>query len=317
MNNSNNQNFLRYPAFNLTEQDVAEYLSNFEQRQDRVPGQQQSIPNGRVYFNPVGPYQPPHPWAMYYPPPFMSNTSYHIPPPNILSANSMVPSINNGAPSPPESRRPSGGFLAMPPPPPHPPHRSDSVTLLPTSAPPSSTDDITPEPRSPYQIIYRNLFHTINCKLDKEGFEGSRIYVLESVGYSGNAKRFKKRPEKGEQALFLNCTLADSEGKLIAQCLACHDYFDTQKYFKANPECMGKVALIKNNAPIVVEHGEFKLLVKIMCCCAHHNMDAFYFSMTLSDPETSHVVLSCNVPICVKQWRKSNQKKEDALVILT
>ncbi len=349
MNNPNNQNFLRCPAFNLTEQDVAEYLTNFEQRQDRGQGppckypwfRTQIVtcflcdflnrnwnllfaslcwlaPNARVYFNPA-PYQSAHPWAMYYsPPPFMSKPSYPVPPPNIPSNtninNMMTSQVPTGTPVR-EERRPSA-FLAMPP-----PSRSDSFSLpsTPTTTTTSttSTDDSATESRSPNQTIFRNLFHTINCKLDKEGFEGHRIFVVETVGYSGNAKRFKKKPEKGEQALFLNCTLSDAEGKPIAQCLACHDYFDTQKYFKANPECMGKVVLIKNNAPIVVEHGEFKLLVKIMCCCAHHNMDAFYFSMTLSDPETSQVVLSCNVRICVKQWRKSNQKKDDAFVVLS
>jgi len=328
----NNTNFIRYPSLNLTEQDVAEYLSNFEQRQDpsAQPPNALKIDSNRMYYNPV-PFQAPHPWNMYYPP-YMSKPSYHIPfpssvppgypppPPQNLKEYTTQPKPNlvmNNMSSPPlpTERRPSTQNFVLLEQKPDQQNNSGTNNTISNSVP--STSDDSSEPKSLYQVIFRNLFHIINSKIDKEGYEGYRIYVVESLGYSGNAKRFKKKPEKGENALYLNCSLSDAEGKLITQCLACKDYFETQKYFKANPECMGRVALIKNNAPIVIERGEFKLLVKIMCCCAHHTMDAFYFSLTLTDPESGQVVLSCKVPICVKQWRKSNQKKEDANVSFT
>ena len=50
------------------------------------------------------------------------------------------------------------------------------------------------------RVFYRNLFHTMHGKFlhDALGWEGSRVYIHDSVGYSGNAKRFKRRPEKGK-----------------------------------------------------------------------------------------------------------------------
>ncbi len=72
---------------------------------------------------------------------------------------------------------------------------------------------------------------------DMSAWEGSRVYISDSVGYSGNAKRFKKRAEKGEKALILDCALLDAKEQPINQaCLACRDYFETQKYFKTNQD---------------------------------------------------------------------------------
>jgi hypothetical protein len=47
-------------------------------------------------------------------------------------------------------------------------------------------------------VMYRNLFHVIINKLGRDGFnwEGARVYIHESMGYSGNAKRFKRMPDK-------------------------------------------------------------------------------------------------------------------------
>jgi len=171
------------------------------------------------------------------------------------------------------------------------------------------------------QIIYRNLFHTMHCKFqnDTGEWEGCRVYINDNVGYSGNAKRFKKKPEKGEKALLLECAILTSNDQPAAQCLSCRDYFETQKYYKANPDCIGRIVLVKNNSPIRVENGQFKILIKMMCCCVHHTVDFFTFQLNLLDGDVDkapRVVFSAKIPLSVKQWRKSNQKKEECVMIL-
>jgi len=167
-------------------------------------------------------------------------------------------------------------------------------------------------------IIYRNLFHTVVCKFlnDSPQYEGCRVYVDDSVGYSGNAKRFKKRPDEREKALLLTCNVLDPQDKLLTQCLACKDYFENQKYFKANPECIGKVVLIKNNTPIKVENQHFKIMMKMMCCCVHQSVEYFVLVVNLADATTNEQVHTSKVSLTVKQWRKSSQKKEDCTVVL-
>jgi hypothetical protein len=135
--------------------------------------------------------------------------------------------------------------------------------------------------------------------------------------YSGNAKRFKRRPEKGERALILECNILDPKDQPVSQtCLACKDYFETQKYFKTNQECIGKIMLVKNNSPISVENGQFKILIKMMCCCVHHSVDYFLFELNLISTLTNNKEYSIKVPLNVKQWRKSNQKKEECVLLL-
>jgi len=167
-------------------------------------------------------------------------------------------------------------------------------------------------------VIYRNLFHTIVCKFcENTAYENCRVYIDDFVGYSGNAKRFKKRPDKGEKALFLSCSVTDPMDKPITQCLACKDYFENQKYFKANPECVGKVVLIKNNTPIRVENLSFKIMIKMMCCGVHQSVDYFVLVLSLTDSLTNEQVNVSKVHLNVKQWRKSSQKKDDFTVMLT
>jgi hypothetical protein len=179
----------------------------------------------------------------------------------------------------------------------------------------------TANPKTP-QVIYRNLFHTMHCKFqpDTGEWEGCRIYINDGVGYSGNAKRFKRKPDKGEKALVLDSVVYTSNDQPAQQCLSCRDYFETQKYYKANPDCIGRIVLVKNNAPIRVEGGQFKILIKMMCCCVHHTVDFFTFQLNMldgdSDQKNPRVVFSAKVPLSVKQWRKSNQKKEECVMIL-
>jgi len=161
----------------------------------------------------------------------------------------------------------------------------------------------------------------MHCKFqtDTGEWEGCRVYINDNVGYSGNAKRFKRKPEKGEKALVLECAVLTSNDQSAVQCLSCKDYFETQKYYKANPDCIGRIVLVKNNSPIRVENGQFKILIKMMCCCVHHTVDFFTFQLNLlnGDAEkTPFVVYSAKIPLSVKQWRKSNQKKEECLIIL-
>jgi len=170
------------------------------------------------------------------------------------------------------------------------------------------------------QIIFRNLFHTVNCKFSAEvsEWEGCRVYVSDNVGYSGNAKRFKKKPEPAEKALHLDCAVVTSSNQHPTQCLSCKDYFETQKYYKANPECIGRIVLVKNNAPIRIENAQFKLLIKMMCCCPHHSVDFFTFQLHLYDAQSTdqRLVYASKIPLNVKQWRKSNQKKDDCHIVL-
>jgi len=186
---------------------------------------------------------------------------------------------------------------------------------------PSGLPSNTANPKS-LQIIYRNLFHTLHCKIqsDSAEWEGCRVYISENVGYSGNAKRFKKKAEKGEKALVLECFILTSNDQRASQCLSCKDYFETQKYYKANPECIGRIVLVKNNSPIRIESGQFKILIKMMCCCVHHTVDFFTFQLNLLDGDvdlkTPRIVFSAKIPLNVKQWRKSNQKKDECLMIL-
>jgi len=190
-----------------------------------------------------------------------------------------------------------------------------SGSNVPVGAP--GNEQITLHPPSPDKprVFYRNLFHTIHGKFlhDGSNWEGCRVYIHDSVGYSGNAKRFKRRPEKGEKALILECNILDPKEQTLSQtCLACRDYFETQKYFKTNQECIGKMMLVKNNSPISVENGQFKILVKMMCCCIHHAVEYFVFELNLTSTITNRKLYTAKVPLNVKQWRKSNQKKRNA-----
>eukprot|EP01114_Cavostelium_apophysatum_P019659 TRINITY_DN6399_c0_g1_i1.p1 TRINITY_DN6399_c0_g1~~TRINITY_DN6399_c0_g1_i1.p1 ORF type:complete len:423 (+),score=66.16 TRINITY_DN6399_c0_g1_i1:163-1431(+) len=184
--------------------------------------------------------------------------------------------------------------------------------------PESSVEISHSKQRDARPVFYRNLFHSMICRFEVENphYEGCRIYVNDNVGYSGNAKRFKKKPDMEEKALYLNAFVYDPTQRSIFQCLACKDYFENQKYFKASPTCLGKIVLIKNNAPIKVENQQFKILVKMMCCCVHQAVDHFILNLVLSDAQTDKIVYSTKVPIHVKQWRKSTQKKEDCMILL-
>lgn len=109
----------------------------------------------------------------------------------------------------------------------------------------------------------------------------------------------------------------DANNKPVSQCLKCRDYFEQQKYFKANADCMGKFALVKSNSPIKIENGSFKIMVKMMCCCPHHNVEYFNVVITCTSlNSTSPITFISRCNINVKQWRKSNQKKDELQFVL-
>jgi len=163
-------------------------------------------------------------------------------------------------------------------------------------------------------ILFRNLFHTATCTL--QGYltgctDGYRVYIEDNVGYSGNATRFKRNPDTNEKAFVLSVNLTDPSGKSVAQCKTCKEYYAHQNYFKASPNALGRLILVKNNAPIRVDKDNFKIQFKIMCACSHHQVDYFNCYLTLRKAGNNMVVYSSSSIIYAKQWRKSKQAKEE------
>jgi hypothetical protein len=169
-------------------------------------------------------------------------------------------------------------------------------------------------------IMYRNLFHSVECQLplSEDGvcpWEGVRVFIDDEVGYAGNAKLFKHRPDKGERALLLGCKVLDPSRRELTQCDFCREYFDNRLYFKANPHIRGRIVLIKSNNLILVENGTFRINLKYMCCCKHHGVSSYILSLVLTDNLTGDIVASALYPMYVKQWRKSTQKKQSCTII--
>ncbi|EFA81539.1 transcription factor [Heterostelium album PN500] len=140
-------------------------------------------------------------------------------------------------------------------------------------------------------------------------YEGYRIYIHPSIGYSGNAKRFKQFPEPNEKALILDGNVYDGHLNPIYNCKICTEYYQTKSYFSANPHAKGKVLLIKNNILTRIKDGGFVLHLKPMCCSGHNSHIPLYFHFTLTDPSSNEVVLQSLVNVNVKQWKKSVQNK--------
>jgi hypothetical protein len=169
-------------------------------------------------------------------------------------------------------------------------------------------------------IMYRNLFHAVECQLPAgyNHYAGWRIFVDENVGYAGNAKIFKRSPDKNEQALILTCTITDPQRQELVQCSSCKEYFENRMYFKANPHIKGRIILVKNNNLIKVDNGGvFKINIKYMCCCKHHHVHHYILQLNLVDNISNNLVAQATYPIYVKQWRKSTQKKQSCTIILS
>ncbi|EGC30396.1 hypothetical protein DICPUDRAFT_157864, partial [Dictyostelium purpureum] len=140
-------------------------------------------------------------------------------------------------------------------------------------------------------------------------YESYRIYIHPSLGYSGNAKRFKQQPDVNEKALILDGNVYDGHLNPIYNCKICTEYYQTKSYFSANPHAKGKVLLVKNNILTRVKDGGFTLSLKPMCCSGHNSHIPLYFHFTLTNPLTNEVVLQSLINVNVKQWKKSVPNK--------
>jgi hypothetical protein len=147
-----------------------------------------------------------------------------------------------------------------------------------------------------HRNCYENLRFVVppQSSASSTNYEGYRVYIHPELGYSGNAKRFKRGPDNGERALVLYGKLYDSNMQQITQCQTCEEYFkDSHK----------QVLLIKNNVPIYITKGELTLQSKIMCCSTHHQNSAFYFHISLYDTVENKVVMASLFAANVKQWK--------------
>eukprot|EP01132_Coremiostelium_polycephalum_P010265 gene10265-12589_t len=140
-------------------------------------------------------------------------------------------------------------------------------------------------------------------------YESYRIYIHPSLGYSGNAKRFKQLPDPNEKALILDGNVYDGYLNPIYHCKICTEYYQTKSYFSANPHAKGKVLLVKNNILTRVKDGGFTLSLKPMCCSGHNSHIPLYFHFTLTNPATNEIVLQSLINVNVKQWKKSIPNK--------
>jgi len=163
-------------------------------------------------------------------------------------------------------------------------------------------------------ILFRNLFHTATLTLSgysQGSTDGYRVYIEESVGYSGNATRFKRNPDMNEKAFVLHLDLTDPKGEKVEQCKTCKEYYQHQNYFKASPDALGRLILVKNNAPIRIEKDNFKVHFKIMCACSHHGVDYFNCHLSLKKAGNESPLFTASTIVYAKQWRKSKQAKEE------
>eukprot|EP01117_Protostelium_nocturnum_P010312 TRINITY_DN3704_c0_g1_i1.p1 TRINITY_DN3704_c0_g1~~TRINITY_DN3704_c0_g1_i1.p1 ORF type:complete len:451 (-),score=113.09 TRINITY_DN3704_c0_g1_i1:217-1569(-) len=187
------------------------------------------------------------------------------------------------------------------------PKKPSSLTIV---------DTPTDQPSAPI-TVFRNLFHSVYCNINNFGsflMDGQRVYVEDRVGYSGNATRFKKIPDVDEKAYILSVNLLDSNKNPVYQCKVCREYYDHQRYFKSSPDALGKVVLVKNNSPIRIDRDGFKIAMKVMCACSHHNVDYFQCILSLRKAGETQISHTASINLYSKQWRKSNQKKEDLSV---
>ncbi|PRP85143.1 hypothetical protein PROFUN_07214 [Planoprotostelium fungivorum] len=179
-----------------------------------------------------------------------------------------------------------------------------------TTPPDTQTEVVDPEGPT---MVYRNLFITVECNLHRfaggESFEGQRVYVDADIAYSGNATRYKRVPDPYEKAFLLMAWITDPNGNPLVQCKACNEYYDHHKFFKSNPQALGRMVLVKSNAPISVEGDTFKLSLKIMCACEHHNVPYFNYNVSLRKSEDNSICYMAQTKVFVKQWRKTNQTK--------
>ncbi|EGC34931.1 hypothetical protein DICPUDRAFT_94676 [Dictyostelium purpureum] len=137
-------------------------------------------------------------------------------------------------------------------------------------------------------------------------YQGSRIYIADSIGYSGNAKKFINSPQSlDEVALILEGQVLDIDFNPLPQCTCCKDYFQSRFYFATNPQCKEKLVLVKSNVTCYVQNGLFPFQIKIMCCSKHHNNNSLVLHLWLRDAQTKQIVMSSVLSSYIKQWKRS------------
>lgn len=181
-----------------------------------------------------------------------------------------------------------------------------------------SADFEAPLAREP---MFRNFFSKIMFVVPPvgpgaESHEGVRVYVDGSIGYGGNATRRREQPPNGERALIFNCEVRNPlTNQIVQQCDKCSDYFSSLGYFKQNPDQAHKNLLVKNNDNVRIHNQVFAISLKLMCCCAHHDVGYFNFFVEVID-EQGLAAFRTVFGAVVKQWKKGATKVDSSHVLL-
>eukprot|EP01132_Coremiostelium_polycephalum_P010074 gene10074-12349_t len=157
--------------------------------------------------------------------------------------------------------------------------------------------------------LFRNFYHQIEFYIPdghyQRKYQNSRIYISDSIGYSGNAKKFINTPQNNEVALILEGQVLDIDFNPLPQCVSCKEYFQSRFYFATNPQCKEKLVLVKSNIACYVQNGSFPFQIKIMCCSKHHNNNSLVLHLWLRDAQTKEIVMSSVLSSFIKQWKRS------------
>ncbi len=175
---------------------------------------------------------------------------------------------------------------------------------------------MAPEP------MYRNFFSKFVFNVPVSATtgvcesDGVRLFIDGSIGYSGNATRAIDAPAEGGAALIFNCEVRNPmTNEIVEQCDKCFDYFSKLGYFKQNPHQAHRNLLVKNNDCVYVRKGAFAVVMKLMCCCAHHDVEHFNFFVEVIN-EQGLAVFRTVFAAVVKQWKKGATKVSPSTISL-
>ncbi|GAM26583.1 hypothetical protein SAMD00019534_097580, partial [Acytostelium subglobosum LB1] len=198
--------------------------------------------------------------------------------------------------------------------PPSTPHSSPFKTSDGMPMVPPSSLGILDSPRLESSLtqpnkMFRNFYHNIEFYVaDPEvqlRYQNMRIYIADTVGYSGNAKKFINKPQINETALCLDAQVLDCQFNPLGQCPFCKEYFQSRFYFANNPQCKEKLVLVKSNVTTYLKNGYFSAQIKIMCCSKHHSNNNLVVHLWLRDCQTNEVICSAAMSSFIKQWKRS------------
>ncbi|KAF2071793.1 hypothetical protein CYY_006900 [Polysphondylium violaceum] len=164
--------------------------------------------------------------------------------------------------------------------------------------------------------LYRNFYHQIEFYIpdfnNQAKYQNARIYISDTIGYSGNAKKFVNTPQSlDEVALLLEGQILDIEFKPLSHCDSCKDYFQSRFYFANNPQCKEKLILVKSNVTCFVLNGSFSFQIKVMCCSKHHNNNSLLIHLWLRDVQSKEIVMSSVLSSYIKQWKRSKSNNSN------